>query len=70
MGDCKKGSSNCFKCGKPGHFLKNCPMNPIEETRAQGIRSQQRNSARARVYSLVLNDTDKEEFANMEIHTI
>jgi hypothetical protein len=41
MGDCRKGSLNCFKCGKPDNFLKNCPMNPTKETRTQGIGLQQ-----------------------------
>ncbi|KAI3717316.1 hypothetical protein L1987_68865 [Smallanthus sonchifolius] len=24
-GDCKKGTSNCYKCGKPGHMANQCP---------------------------------------------
>jgi hypothetical protein len=41
IGDCKKGSPNCFKCGKPDHFLKNCLVNPAEETRLKEIGLQQ-----------------------------
>jgi hypothetical protein len=26
-GDCRQGTTTCFKCCKPGHFLKDCPMN-------------------------------------------
>jgi len=70
MGDCNKGSPNYFKCGTPGHFLKSCPMNLTEESRPQESGSQQQKTARAREYSLFLNDTNREEFVDMEIDAI
>jgi hypothetical protein len=70
MGDCRMGSPNCFKCGKPGHFLKSCPMNPAEEPRPQGGGYKQQEPAQARLYSLVLDDVDREEFADMKIDAI
>jgi ribosomal protein L37AE/L43A len=69
VGECRMGSPNCFKCGKSGHFLKSCPMNPAKEPRPQRGGYQQ-ELAQARVYSLVLDNVDKEEFADMKIDTI
>jgi hypothetical protein len=46
-GDCRQGTSTCFRCGKPIHFLKDCPMNAAEGAKFQG------SGAQARVYSLM-----------------
>jgi hypothetical protein len=46
-GDCRQGTSTCFRCGNPGHFLKDCPMNAAKGTKSQGSGTQ------ARVYSLM-----------------
>jgi hypothetical protein len=63
-GDCRRGTSTCFKCGKPGHFLKDCPMNAAGGTKPQGSRTQ------ARVYSLTPRGVEKEENADVVIGTI
>jgi uncharacterized paraquat-inducible protein A len=35
-GDCRQGTSTCFRCRKPGHFLKDCPMNTAGGAKLQG----------------------------------
>jgi hypothetical protein len=62
MGDCRKGSPNCFKCGKFGHYQRTCPLNLAGGSRPRTGESPQQ----ARAYSLVFADADREEFANME----
>jgi len=64
MGDCRKGSSNCFKCGKFGHYQRTCPLNLVGGSRPRKGESPQQ------AYSLVFNEADREEFANMEIDAI
>ncbi len=64
------GSPNCFKWGKPGHFLKSCPMNPAEEPRPQGGGYKQQEPPQARVFFLLLYDGDGEEFADMKIDAV
>ena len=35
LGECRFGSGNCYRCGKPGHLIKNCPQ-PLEKKATQG----------------------------------
>ncbi|XP_062170374.1 uncharacterized protein LOC133876106 [Alnus glutinosa] len=54
-GDCRQGTSSCFKFGKPGHFLKDCPMNVAGGMKTQGSGTQ------ARIYSLTPGGVEEEE---------
>ncbi|XP_061366444.1 uncharacterized protein LOC133309664 [Gastrolobium bilobum] len=44
-GECLGGRDVCFKCGKPGHMLRNCPQN-------QGHNSSNQPTTRGRVFTL------------------
>ncbi|XP_061348870.1 uncharacterized protein LOC133294231 [Gastrolobium bilobum] len=44
-GECLAGRGVCFKCGKPGHMLRNCPQN-------QGQNSANQPTTRGRVFTL------------------
>ncbi|XP_062151922.1 uncharacterized protein LOC133860307 [Alnus glutinosa] len=68
-GDCRQGTSTCFRCGKPGHFWKDYPTNIAEGTKSQG------SGAQARVYSLMPGGEEEgfegdEEDADVVIGTI
>ncbi|XP_061359930.1 uncharacterized protein LOC133303975 [Gastrolobium bilobum] len=43
--ECLAGRGVCFKCGKPGHILRNCPQN-------QGHNSSNQPTTRGRVFTL------------------
>lgn len=66
VGNCRIGTTNCFKCGKFGHFSRNFPMNLTEGSRPQGGRAQQKYPAQAWVYSLTPRGVeDEEEYADV-----
>ncbi|XP_061363194.1 uncharacterized protein LOC133306829 [Gastrolobium bilobum] len=44
-GECLAGKGVCFKCGKPGHMLKQCPQN-------RSHNSSNQPTARGRVFTL------------------
>jgi hypothetical protein len=70
VGECCKANPVCLKCGKTGHYQRSCPMNFDGRTRPQGNGLQQQKPTQARVYSLVFDDVDREEFAYMDINVV
>jgi hypothetical protein len=60
-----------FKCGKPGHVQKYCPMNYARSLKPQGGGSRQQYPAQARVYSLTPGGArEEEEYTNGAAGTI
>ena len=54
------GTGVCFKCGKPGHIARNCPMEAVGNYRTQGTGFQYRQPAQAQVYSLTPTNAEAE----------
>jgi hypothetical protein len=70
-GDCRSRNSSCFKSGKTGHFIRDCPMTTVGGSRPQGGGSQQQYPAQARVYSLTPGGVDDDEgFADVVTGTV
>jgi hypothetical protein len=64
VGECKMGSDSCFRCGKNGHFVRDCPQ--ASATRGQGSQAsinQPRHTAPTRVYALTPDNIKAEENA-------
>jgi len=55
-GECKSGV--CFRCGKPGHFARQCPTLATRSQGSQVSNHESRQPAQARVYSLTLGNVE------------
>jgi hypothetical protein len=54
-GNCLFGQSVCYRCGKPGHIMRDCKA-PINNPGGQKRHEEPKNNATARVYALTLGD--------------
>ncbi|GMY21279.1 Transposon Ty3-G Gag-Pol polyprotein [Fagus crenata] len=61
-GECRRANHTCFRCGKPGHFIQNCPVKPNDVNLASGS-GQKRPKAQGRVFAL----TEREAEASPEV---
>lgn len=41
-----KGKRSCFKCGKTGHFIANCPDNSSDQEQGKGDKKEKKRSYR------------------------
>ncbi|XP_073041922.1 uncharacterized protein [Primulina eburnea] len=55
VGECYRKTGACFKCGKMGHRIRDCPDNKDKGTRPS---KQQENKTNARVYAVTQEEAD------------
>ncbi|XP_075670018.1 uncharacterized protein LOC142639764 [Castanea sativa] len=54
-GECRAANNTCFRCGKPGHFIRDCPNNSNKGNSTVGS-GQKRPMVQGRVFSLTEQD--------------
>ncbi|XP_059441889.1 uncharacterized protein LOC132174214 [Corylus avellana] len=59
-GVCRVKTGSCFRCGKTGHYVKDCPMGTTEGQKALAASFQPKRPTQARVYSLTLENVATE----------
>ncbi|XP_041020475.1 uncharacterized protein LOC121262126 [Juglans microcarpa x Juglans regia] len=66
-GECRKGAGLCFRCGKTGHYIRDCPMQnrnnqtfipPPQRNEVSARGSNQRPTAPARVFALTPGEVE------------
>ncbi|XP_035547382.1 uncharacterized protein LOC118348916 [Juglans regia] len=66
-GECRKGAGLCFRCGKSGHYIRDCPMQnrsnqtfipPPQRNEVSARGSNQRPTAPARVFALTPGEVE------------
>ncbi|XP_073033805.1 uncharacterized protein [Primulina eburnea] len=55
IGECYRKTGACFKCGKVGHRIKDCPDN---KDKGSGPNKQNENKTNARVYAITQEEAD------------
>ncbi|CAA2998901.1 uncharacterized protein LOC111395025 [Olea europaea subsp. europaea] len=54
-GECLQGKNVCFRCGKPGHIIRDCPTH----TQKKDDNSDQNQKGKARVFALTQQDAEE-----------